>query len=115
MATCQARVQGKTIKIPGTDLKAYTVKECGKAAHTNVPIDNGEAEIPLCLGCSKRYEKRDSPVCPWLGFFDGDVPPNVRIVGSTWYANAVKEGTDLTFLTSALAAVKIDAPPAKRS
>lgn len=115
MATCQARVQGKTIKIPNTDLKAYTVKECSKPAHTKIPVDDGEAEIPLCLGCSKRYERRNTPACPWLGFFDGDVPLNARIVGSTWIENAVAQGTDLTFLTSALAAVKIDAPAAKRS
>ena len=115
MATCQARVQGKTILIPGTDLKAYSSKECAKPTHTTVPVDDGEAEIPLCLACSKRYQQRDSPACPWLGFFDGDVPLNARIVGSTWYKAAVAQGTDLTFLTSAFAAVKIDAPAAKRS
>lgn len=110
MATCQGRLQGKAVPIPGTTLTAYAPKECGKPARVQIPVDDGEAELPLCLACSKRYEKRDNPACPWLGFFDCDVPPHARVVGSAWYRNAVKEGKELTALSAAVAAVKIDAP-----
>ena len=115
MATCQGRVQGRAVPIPGTNLRAYATKECAKPAHTKIPIDDGESKIPLCLACSKRYQQRDNSACPWLGFFDGDVPPNAHVVGSAWYKAALAQGADLTFLTSALAVVKIDAPAAKSS
>lgn len=74
--------------------------------HTQVPVDDGEAFIPLCLACFKRYEKREDTVSPWNGFFDGDYPPTARIVGSAWYRKAVDEG--ISSLTGDLAAIKID-------
>ena len=110
-ATCQARIQGKAINVQGTSYVAYASKECGKKAYVQIPVDDGEAELPLCLACSKRYEKRENPACPWLGFFDCDVPPHARIIGSAWYREALKEAA----IVSALAAVKIDAPAGAHS
>jgi hypothetical protein len=74
--------------------------------HMRVPVDDGEASLPLCLACFKRYEKREDIVSPWNGFFDGDCPPRARIVGSAWYRAAVEEG--ISSLTTDAAAVKID-------
>jgi hypothetical protein len=109
MATCQGRVYGTPRQIQGTNLTAYTPKECGKQSRVQIPVDNGEAMMPLCIACSKRYQLRDNPACPWLGFFDCDIPPHSHVVGSAWYREAVKEGA----LVSAVASLKIDAAAAK--
>lgn len=107
MMTCQGRIPGKTFTIPGTTNQASKPRECGKALHTRVPVDDGEAELPLCLACFKRYEKRENPVVPWLGFFDCDYPPQARIVGSAWYRKMVEQG--VSTLTTGISAIKIDA------
>ena len=82
---CQARVLATLHTIPNTKLTYHTTAECGESASKKIPVDSGEAFMPICGGCFKRFMTKMSVNNNWYGWFDGSYPPNAKVRGSAWY------------------------------
>jgi hypothetical protein len=80
MLSCQARILNEE--------KLYSTKECGVETTKRISIDEGEAYMSICSCCIRRFIKRKE-TGNWFGWFDGDYPPEARVIGSKWYYDNV--------------------------
>ena len=83
--TCQARIPSNTFAFE----TFYNVAECGKPSVKRISIDDGDAEMHICIECFKRFltKKRDSST--WYGWFDCEIPSTAPVRGSKAFYDAV--------------------------
>lgn len=84
--TCNARIYGDAVEIPGMKVKAYKPKECEKKAKFCVG-DEDDGFQYLCTTCHTHYAfGKKGETKEWLGFFDdGVIPTKAHFVGSEWH------------------------------
>ena len=92
--TCEARIKTTSFQIPGTHEICWNTTDCKKPAGHKIPVDDGDAFMPICRDCLNIYKTKVSKESVWLGWFDGDYPPAAPIKGSRWYHEMVKKGKE---------------------
>lgn len=84
--SCNARIYGDEVEIPGIKVKAHKPKECEKKAKFCLGDEDNGFQY-LCTTCHTHYAfGKKSETKDWLGFFDdGSLPPKAHFVGSEWH------------------------------
>ena len=83
--SCQARILNECCTFPGSTEIYHTTKECGKPEYRKISVDDGEGTMIICTACYPRYKNMVKKPETWYGWFDGEYPPESRVMWSTWY------------------------------